>query len=82
MKLEAVKVKLSLCFTKYHSMKAYGSGGIFPHILTSALDGGEWSASCQEGYEVVTKSFRTGRLEQELQMVELYATRLSYITIL
>jgi len=33
-------------------------------------------------YEVVSKSFRTGRLERELQMVELYATRLSYITIL
>jgi hypothetical protein len=29
-------------------MKAYwGSGGIAPiHSLTSALDGGEWSASC------------------------------------
>jgi hypothetical protein len=27
-------------------MKAYwGSGGIAPRILTSALDGGEWSAS-------------------------------------
>jgi hypothetical protein len=27
-------------------MKAYwGSGGIVPRILTSALDGGEWSAS-------------------------------------
>jgi hypothetical protein len=33
-----VKAKLSLCFflTKHHIMKAY---------LTSALDGGEWSAS-------------------------------------
>jgi hypothetical protein len=27
-------------------MEAYwGSGGIAPHFLTSALDGGEWSAS-------------------------------------
>jgi len=27
-------------------MKAYwGSGGVAPHSLTSALDGGEWSAS-------------------------------------
>jgi hypothetical protein len=28
-------------------MKVYwGSGGTFMHFLTSALDGGEWSASC------------------------------------
>jgi hypothetical protein len=33
-------------------------------------------------YEGVTKSFRTGRLERELQMVELSATRCSYIAIL
>jgi hypothetical protein len=26
-------------------MKAYGSGGIAPPFLTSALDGGEWLAS-------------------------------------
>jgi hypothetical protein len=39
-------VKLSLCLTKHHPMKTYsGSGGIAPRILTSALDGGEWSAS-------------------------------------
>jgi hypothetical protein len=29
-----VKVKLSLCLTKHHAMKAcWGSGGIAPHIL-------------------------------------------------
>jgi hypothetical protein len=33
-------------------------------------------------YEGVTKSFRTGRLEQELQMVQLSATRCSYIAFL
>jgi hypothetical protein len=33
-------------------------------------------------YEGVTKSLRTGRLERELQMVELSATRRSYIAIL
>jgi hypothetical protein len=33
-------------------------------------------------YEDVSKSFRTGRLEQELQMVQLSATRCSCITIL
>jgi hypothetical protein len=41
-----VKVKLSLCFHENHAMKAYGgSGGTVPLTLTSALDGGEWSAS-------------------------------------
>jgi len=33
-------------------------------------------------YKGVSKSFRTGHLEQELQMVQLSATRCSYITIL
>jgi len=32
-----VKVKVSLCLTKHHAMKA--------HSLTSALDGGKWSDS-------------------------------------
>jgi hypothetical protein len=33
-------------------------------------------------YEGVSKSFRTGRLERELQMVQLSATRCSCIVIL
>jgi len=33
-------------------------------------------------YECVSKSFRTGRLERELQMVQLSATRCSCIAIL
>jgi hypothetical protein len=33
-------------------------------------------------YESVSKSFRTGRLERELQMVKLSATRCRCITIL
>jgi hypothetical protein len=33
-------------------------------------------------YENVSKSFRTGRLERELQMVQLSATRCSCIAIL
>jgi hypothetical protein len=41
-----LKVTLSLCLTKHHALEAYWrSGGIAPHSLTSALDGGEWSAS-------------------------------------
>jgi hypothetical protein len=44
--VRSAKVKLSLCLYKYHAMKAYwGSGDIVPRILTSALHGGEWSAS-------------------------------------
>jgi hypothetical protein len=38
------KVKLSLCVTKHHAMKAYWRNSS-THSLISALDGGEWSAS-------------------------------------
>jgi hypothetical protein len=41
-----VIVKLSLCLTKYHTMKTYGELVGWPHVfLTSALEGGERSAS-------------------------------------
>jgi hypothetical protein len=41
-----VKVKLSLCLTNY-AMKTYGRVDVWIHVfLNSALDGGEWSASC------------------------------------
>jgi len=41
-----VKVKLSLCFNRAPRHEGVlGSGGIVPPLLTSALDGGEWSAS-------------------------------------
>jgi len=41
-----VKVNLSLCLTKHHTMKAYWwSGGTAPRILVFTLDGGESSAS-------------------------------------
>jgi hypothetical protein len=36
---------LSLCLIKHHAMRKCGSGGIAPPFLTSALGGGEWSAS-------------------------------------
>jgi hypothetical protein len=42
-----VKVKLSLCLinSALCHEDIWGSGGIAPPFLTSALDGGEWSAS-------------------------------------
>jgi hypothetical protein len=40
------KIKLSLCLTKYHSIKTYWIMEVRLHaFLISALDGGEWSAS-------------------------------------
>jgi hypothetical protein len=43
-----VKLKLSLCsfLTEHHAMKVYWGVKVQLHaFLTSALDGGEWSAS-------------------------------------
>jgi hypothetical protein len=38
------KIKLSLCLTKHHTMKMYWGVEVELHVLlTSALDGGEWS---------------------------------------
>jgi hypothetical protein len=46
------KVKLSLCLTKHYAMETYGEVDIYIYMcvcvcvyLTSALVGGEWSAS-------------------------------------
>jgi hypothetical protein len=40
------KVKAPLYFTEHHAKKAYWGMEIWLHtFLTSALDGGEWSAS-------------------------------------
>jgi hypothetical protein len=40
------KVKLSLSLTKYHAMNTYWGVEVYLRaFLTSALDGGEWSAS-------------------------------------
>jgi hypothetical protein len=43
----AVKVKFSCALTEHHAMKAYWGVEVysFIHFLSSALDGGEWSAS-------------------------------------
>jgi hypothetical protein len=40
------RIKSSLCLTKHHDMKAYcGMKAQLHAFLTSALEGGEWSAS-------------------------------------
>jgi hypothetical protein len=39
-------VKLSLCLTKYYTMKTYGGVDVLIQVLfTSAVVGGEWLAS-------------------------------------
>jgi hypothetical protein len=44
--LVPIKLKLSLCLTKHHSMKIYwGSGGRAPRIFYLGTSEGEWSAS-------------------------------------
>jgi len=41
-----VKIKLSLCLTKYRTLKTYGEVELKLHaFLSSPQDGGEWSAS-------------------------------------
>jgi hypothetical protein len=41
-----INVKMFLCLTKHHAMKAYwGSGGITPRILNLGTNADEWSAS-------------------------------------
>jgi hypothetical protein len=41
-----------------------------------------WRESIYSMYEGVSKSFRTGRMERDLQMVQLLVTRCSYIAVL
>jgi hypothetical protein len=62
-----------ICRVEYVSTRAFVLS--VPKTLSHAW--WTWTA-----YEGVTKSFRTGRLERELQMVQLSATRCSYIAIL
>jgi hypothetical protein len=53
-------------------------------ISLSTQSGNFWihSRMCENRYEGVFKSFRTGLLERQLQMVQLCATRCSCIAIL
>jgi hypothetical protein len=40
------KIKLSLCLIKHHAMKTDAGVKVHLHALSTALDGGEWSTSC------------------------------------
>lgn len=40
-----VKVKVTLCFIRHDAVKAWGIKVVLHSFLTSALDGGDWSAS-------------------------------------
>jgi hypothetical protein len=51
-----LNLNLSMCLTKYHTM---GNGSIAPHILTSALDGGEWSALPSYRFNPTVRAPRT-----------------------
>jgi hypothetical protein len=54
-----VKVKLSLCLTKYHAMKTYWGVEVQLHaFLTSAQAGDEWSASRPSSFTSGVKSPR------------------------
>jgi hypothetical protein len=54
------------------------------NVLWHSHNSKTWNRSCsrQEAYECVSKSFRTGLLERELQMVQLFTTRCSCTYIL
>ena len=55
-----VKLKLSICWIKYHTKKVYGKLEIQLHTLLSlALDGGEWSPKCPGCF---TPEESTGRI--------------------
>jgi hypothetical protein len=89
-------VKRGLCLTNgKHRLRVFENrmlSRIFRHKREEVAGG--WRKLCnkviksiirvtgQVTYEVVTKSFRTGRLERKPQVVQLFATRCSYIAIL
>jgi hypothetical protein len=59
-----VKVNLSLCLTKHQNMKAYwGVDVYFQKFLTSAIDGGDWSALRPGRFTPREKAPRTHWLE-------------------
>jgi hypothetical protein len=87
---------MSFLRTLLHGI-SYGALGdnwdvkILKYISSRLLRCYGFTMSCEAGrvyltqsamYEGVSKSFRTGRLERELQMVQLSATRCSCIAIL
>jgi hypothetical protein len=59
-----VQVKLSMCFINYapRHEDVWGSGGIAQKFLTSALDGGQWSAPRPGGFTPEERTLNTHRI--------------------
>jgi hypothetical protein len=75
-----------LVIEEHRACYPVGAGRLFP----CGKAAGAWSlllpysadVKIVQSYEGVSKTFRTGRLERELQMVQFSATKCSYISIL
>jgi hypothetical protein len=79
----------SVRYSPIHSLPRHYvemSGQLYPrYLLGRRLSGSQNRSGCsgeEKKYEGVSKSFRTGRLERELQIVQLSATKCSCIAIL
>jgi hypothetical protein len=79
-----IDLTVNLSWFMYHLRKIYASGlHYFSLFLSLPVESDQMFLQDKlkwfeiEGYEGVSKSFRTGRLGRELQMVQLSATRWS-----
>jgi methylphosphotriester-DNA--protein-cysteine methyltransferase len=68
--------------TKIHEKSDNWFKGLTTDTINTYSQKQKFKAILRLTYEGVFKSFRTGRLERELQMAQLSTTRCSYIAIL